>query len=353
MSIGKKQRAAATRLPPELLLEILSAAGVKVLSKTSLVHSSWRYPSQFLLQVDLSLPNRRIAKRWLQVSDRKCWSRKLTIPVGLDTEDAWSVLEGVDGLWHLALVAQESATGKSKFEIELLEASSLRGPSVFSDTPTLKHTLTLAVIVDLKSLRLTAPFSETIHSSISFIFPFHLATLFFKGLYSWYPDGLLHAIVTSSATSITTLDLDTYGSQEAATRFFETLLPLAPRLEHIELHGSDRTTAGLLAFLTACTNLTSFSCWEAKHSILSSLAPTVRKLQIGKNYVFHSDVLYDTLLTQSGVLDHVKLIRWSGISRASLKAQRGGNELLGDLEEKEIGTEFGVETQGNWYGLGL
>jgi len=131
MSIGKKQRAAATRLPPELLLEILSAAGTKVLSSTSLVHSSWRHPSQFLLQVDLSLPNRRIAKRWLQCENRKCWSRKLTIPVGLDTEDAWSVLEGVEGLWHLALVAQEGASGKSKFEVDLLEASSLRGPSVF------------------------------------------------------------------------------------------------------------------------------------------------------------------------------------------------------------------------------
>lgn len=47
------------------------------------------------------------------------------------------------------------------------------------------------------------------------------------------------------------------------------------------------------------------------------------------------------------------MIRWSGISQASLKAQRGGLELISDLEEKGIEMQFGATSKGHWYGLGL
>ncbi|GAA5881512.1 hypothetical protein JCM16303_005684 [Sporobolomyces ruberrimus] len=334
MSIGKKYRAAATRVPPEILLEILAATTHRDLQSTSLVHPTWRTPSQYLLHADLSLPSRKIAKSFLQVEGRKCYSRKLLLPISLDTEDCWEVLEGVDGLEHLVLVAQEGATGKSKFEVELLEASTLAG---------------------LKTLRLTAPFSEPVHPSTAFTFPFRLSTLSFKGTFASYPTALLECLVDSCATSITSLDLDVYGSAADASRFFDALLPIAPRLKHIEIHGSDRISSRhpLLVFLTGCSHLESFKCWEASQTLLASLSPTVSTLEICKTYIFHNDLLYDTLLTQSGVLDYVKLIKWSGISRASLKAQRGGNELLGDLEEKGIATRFGAETRGHWYGLGL
>jgi hypothetical protein len=131
MSIGKgrKTRAAATRVPPEVLLDILASAGNKTLRSAALVHPSWRIPSQYLLHCELSLPSRKIAKSFLQVEGRKCYAKKLSLPISLDTEDCWEILENVKGLEHLTLVAQEGATGKSKFEVDLLEASSLAGES--------------------------------------------------------------------------------------------------------------------------------------------------------------------------------------------------------------------------------
>ncbi|GAA5953170.1 hypothetical protein JCM3765_007431 [Sporobolomyces pararoseus] len=333
MSIGRKHRPAATRVPPEVLLDILATASNKTLRSASLVHPTWRTPSQYLLHSELSLPSRKVAKSFLQVEGRRCYSKKLSLPISLDTEDCWEVLEGVIGLRELALVAQEGATGKSKFEIEVLEASSLAG---------------------LHSLRLTAPFSEPVHPSIAFSLPFHLTNLSFKGTYDSYPTALLDALVTSSFSSITSLDLDVYGSQSSASRFYNALSPISSRLRQIQIHGSsDRVSPALLIFLTGCTSLESFACWEASPSLLSSLSTTVETLSICKTYVFHNDLVYDTLLTQSGVLNHIKLIRWAGISQASLKAQRGGLELISDLEEKGIRTEFGAVSHGHWYGLGL
>ncbi|GAA6010977.1 hypothetical protein JCM11491_005894 [Sporobolomyces phaffii] len=333
MSRPKTQRSPATRVPPEVLLVILANASNTTLRSTSLVHPVWRDPSQYLLHTELSLPSRQVAKKFLGVDRRrKTFAKKLSLPISLDTEDCCQVLEQVRGLDHLTLVATEGATGKSKFEVELLESTAL---------------------ASLRSLRLTAPFSEPIHPSTSFSFPFKLSAVSFKGTFCAYPTSLLDALVESSSSSVLSLDLDVYGTQAAASRFFDALLPFAARIEHIEIHGSDRSSAPLGIFLTACTSLKSFTCWEATPALLSSLSPTVATLTIQKTFIFHHDVVYDTLLSQSGVLDHVKLVRWSGISRASLKAQRGGFELLADLEEKGIQTQFGAESHGHWYGLGL
>ncbi|GAA5934951.1 uncharacterized protein JCM15063_003110 [Sporobolomyces koalae] len=335
MSVGKKQRVAATRLPPEVLLDILAQAGAnsKTLRSTALVHSSWRLPSQYLLHTELALPSRKIAKSFLQVPGRRCYARKLSLPISLDLEDCWEVLEGVEGLQQLTLVAQEGATGKSKFEIDLLEATSLK---------------------DLRSLRLAAPFSEPIHPSTAFTFAFQrLSTLSFKGPYMSWPIALLDALVVSTATSLNSLELDSYGSHASASRFFDALLPIAPQVQHVEVHGSDRSNPALLVFLTACTNLRSFTCWEATPAILDCLSPTVEALHIRKTYVFHNDILYDLLLTNSGVLAHLRQLRWSGITRATLKAQQGGFELLDDLAERGIETQFGAESVSTWYGSGL
>ncbi|GAA6058778.1 hypothetical protein JCM10212_001894 [Sporobolomyces blumeae] len=336
MSIENPSRpaAAATRLPPELVLAILATAGRKTLRATSLVHPTWRHPSQLLLEHDLSLPSRKVAKRWLQVRGRKTWTRSVCIPVGLDTEDAEEVLDGVrDGLEFLTLVAQEGASGKSKFEIDLLEASSLKG---------------------IKTLRLTAPFSDPIHPGVEFSFPFRLSSLSFKGLYDSFPSALVSALVHSSIDTLTTLDLDTYGSQATASTFFDALVAIAPKIKHLELHGSaDRTTPSLITFLTACTSLETFSCWEASLAVLCSLGATVKHLTISKNFIYHNDVPFDTLLCDSRLLDQLDKIKWPGISRATLKAQRGGGELLDDCRERGIETSFGVETIGNWYGLGV
>lgn len=127
MSITKDKRPAATRVPPELLLDILANASNKTLRSASLVHPTWRQPSQYLLHCELSLPSRKIAKSYLQVAGRKTYSKKLSLPISLDTEDSWHILEGLQGLEHLTLVCTEGATGKSKFEIDLLEASALSG----------------------------------------------------------------------------------------------------------------------------------------------------------------------------------------------------------------------------------
>ncbi|GAA5903460.1 uncharacterized protein JCM6883_005009 [Sporobolomyces salmoneus] len=337
MSIGKKQRvAASTRLPPEVLLDILSDATTRTLRSAALVHPTWKGPSQYLLHQEVSLPSRKIAKSFLQVQGRTQYSKKLSLPISLDIDDSCEILESTKGLQDLVLVSTEGATGKSKFEVELLEASSLAG---------------------LRSLQLTAPFSEPIdrciHPSASFTFPFRLKALSFKGTYDSYPSALLHGLADSSSTSITSLDLDVYGSQASATRFFDGLLALAPHLEHVEIHGSDRSSPALLIFLTACTSLKSFTCWMANPELLSALPHSVETLQICKTYVFHTDLAYDSLLSRSDILSHIRLIRWSGISEASLKAQRGGCELLADLAEMGIETQFGAVSQGHWYGLGL
>lgn len=242
-----------------------------------------------------------------------------------------------------------------------LKSSKLRHSQVSRGKQSLTSSTSSVILSDsfdcnkgLHSLRLTAPFSEPIHHSSSFAFPFHLTSLSFKGTYDSYPTALLDALVTSSLSSIASLDLDVYGSQSSASRFYSALSPISSRLRQIEIHGSsDRASPALLIFLTGCTSLKSFTCWEASPSLFSSLCPTVETLTICKTYVFHNDLLYDSLLTQSGILDHIKLIRWSGISQASLKAQRGGLELISDLQEKGIKMEFGAVSHGHWYGLGL
>lgn len=207
----------------------------------------------------------------------------------------------------------------------------------------------------LTSLRLTAPFSEPVHPASTFVFPFCLSSLSFKGPCDSYPSALLDSLVDSSSHSITSIDLDVYGTNAASTRFFESLVPLAGHLKRVELHGTDRSSPALVAFLTACTSIESFSCWEATPRLLSALAPTVKALEFNKTFFgFHDDLVYDALLTQAhGVLDHVTVIRFSGMSRASLAAQRGGCELLEDLAEKGIETHFGAVSYGHWYGLGL
>ncbi|CEQ41704.1 SPOSA6832_03442 [Sporobolomyces salmonicolor] len=323
---------ASTQLPPELLYDILSTSSKRTLRATSLVHSSWRGPSQALLETDLSLTSRRVAKSWLQIKGRKCKTRRLSLPVGLDTEDCWEVFESVEGLKELSLVAQEGAAGKSKFEGEVLECSRLK---------------------DIAMLHLAAPFSEPIYPSTNYTFPFSLSSLSCKGLFNAYPSAFIASLVASSLTTLVALDLDTYGSHSSASTFFAALLPVAPTLKHLKLHGSDRQVSPLLTFLTGCTSLESFTCWDATLPLLSSLPPSLRTLTIGKNYTFHSDMLYDELLTRSGLLEQLRTIRWAGISKATLKAQRGGGELLQECEERGIAVQFGVESVGDWFGYSM
>lgn len=198
-------------------------------------------------------------------------------------------------------------------------------------------------LAGLTDLRLEAPFTTPLSSALSL--PFHLASLTIRGLYSSLPAAVLDSLVSSSISTLTTLDVDAYGSNTSATTFFSALLPLAPTLLSLELHGSDRRVEPVFPFLSLARRLETFTCWEPTLPLLCALPNSVKTLNIGANFTWAHDFSkdsYQEMLTRSGLLNQLETIEWTGISMYTLKAQRGGELLLQECERRGIQVAFGV-----------
>ncbi|GAA5991357.1 hypothetical protein JCM11641_007561 [Rhodosporidiobolus odoratus] len=314
----------ATELPPELILDILSSSSRSTLLRTSLVSRTWRGPSQATLESHLSLPTQKIARAWLKCPNRRVRTRRLSLGAGLTEQEYEQVFETVDGLEELALVA-DVASSKAKVDARALQSKQLTG---------------------LRCLYLNAPLLAPTTETLSL--QFSLEVLSCKGLYRSFPRAILISIVAASHKSLTTLDLDCYGSNASAATSISSLQPLSGSVTSLELHGSDRQTPALLSFLSSSSSLTTLTCWEATLPLLAACPPSLKHLSIGKNYIFHSDQAYFDLLSGSGLLRQLSGIHFGGISSATLRAQIGGIELLRECEERGIDVQFGVEVSGRY-----
>ncbi|BGP38461.1 hypothetical protein JCM10450v2_002409 [Rhodotorula kratochvilovae] len=331
MATTSSTRAPAPFLPPELIHDILFPTSRATLLAASLVCRSWRDPAQALLEARLSLPTSKVARAWLACPGRKTRTRRLSLGAGLSIEECWAVFEGCEGLEELALLP-DPARARAKFDLRALQCPQLK---------------------NLRTLHLAAPFHD-LAPAVPWPLPFSLETLTCKGLYSSYPRPILAGIVASSRWTLATLDLDCYGSNTSARAFISAFRPITGVLRSMEIHGADRQVTPLLPFLSACTALTDFACWEATLPLLSALPRSLETLSVGKTF-FHSDAPYADLLSRSALLDRdagsrVKSIRWGGISRATLRAQYGGGDLLAECGDKGIKVEFGVEAAATRYG---
>ncbi|GAA5858558.1 hypothetical protein JCM8547_007359 [Rhodosporidiobolus lusitaniae] len=315
----------APYLPPELLLKILGTSDRPTLLSSSLVSRSYRAPSQYLLESRLSLPTSKVARTWLNCPGRRTRTRRLSLGAGLSREEAERVFETVEGLEELKVV-QDPMRPRDKFDARALQAKELK---------------------DLFFLRLNTPLVDSSASS-PLTLPFSLHTLRCKGLYSAFPPHIISAIVASSLSTLISLDLDCYGSNSSAEPFVAALYPLKDTITSIELHGTDRYTPALFDFLSSCTVLETFFCWEATSSLLASLPSSVKTLSIGLNYTQASSASYEELLVESGLLRQLDTLRFGGISSATLKSQVGGEELLQQCEERGIRVEHGVEVTGRY-----
>ncbi|GAA6000359.1 hypothetical protein JCM10207_007978 [Rhodosporidiobolus poonsookiae] len=314
------------RLPPELLLDILDTASTRTLHSASLVCHSWRAPAQHVLEGRLSLPTSKVARTWLSCPGRKTRTRRLSLGAGLSREESEEVFSTVDGLEELLLVGNDS-NSRIKFDARALQHEQLAG---------------------LKQLYVRAPFHDTRSNEPSLRFPFALTSLACKGPYRAFPASFLSALIASSGKTLTTLDLDCYGSNPSASAFISSLSALTSTITHLELHGADRQTPALLDFLASCTALTTLTCWEATLPLLQALPPSLKNLDIRKDYTFHSESPYEELLTRSGLLRQLESVRFGGISSATLRAQVGGCELLDECKERGIDVAFGVEVSGRY-----
>ncbi|GAA5924205.1 hypothetical protein JCM10213_004521 [Rhodosporidiobolus nylandii] len=317
-------------LPPELLLQILGTSSRATLLRASLVSRSWRGPARHLLESRLSLPTSKVARSWLSVPGRKTRTRRLSLGAGLGREECERVFETVEGVEELALMA-DPATPKGKFDVRALQSKELAG---------------------LRQLHIHAPLLD-IPSSEAIDLPFSLEALSCKGMYRSFPRSALCALVASSSGTLAVLDLDAYGSNPSAEAFIACLAPLSSTVTSLELHGSDRQTAALLSFLSTCTALSHFTCWEATLPVLSALSPSTKHVAIGKNFLFHGDPACEELLVRSGLLRQLNSLTFSGISSATLRAQVGGVELMQECEERGIVVEFGVEVSGRYGTFGF
>ncbi|GJN87258.1 hypothetical protein Rhopal_000206-T1 [Rhodotorula paludigena] len=306
-------RAEAPYLPPELISSILSTSSKPTLLSASLVSRDWRGPSQDLLESRLSLPTSKAARAWLACPGRKTRTRRLSLGSGLSIDECWEVFDSCDALEELALVPDPSRA-RAKFDLRALQS------------PKLKN---------------LAP-------AVPWPLPFSLKTLTCKGLYHIYPKPIVAAIAASSRTTLVELDLDCYGSNASARAFMSAFRPATECLQSMEIHGADRHTP-LLPFIASCRVLSRFACWEATPALLSALPATVTTLEIGKT-IFHSDAPYEDMFARANLLAQLKRVRWGGISRATLRAQIGGNELLEECRERDIEVEFGVVRNGGLYG---
>ncbi|GAA5834035.1 hypothetical protein JCM11251_003598 [Rhodosporidiobolus azoricus] len=315
----------APHVPPEVLLQILGGASKSTLLCASSVSRSWRGPAQEVLESRLSLPTPKVARSWLACPGRNTRTRRLSLGAGLTREECERVFQTVDGLEELAIVGNP-AQPKLKFDARALQSKKLAG---------------------LRQLYLIAPLTDSSPSQPLQI-PFSLAHLTCKGLYRAFPSSTMSALAHSSRTTLTSLDLDAYGSPTSAESFVRSFAPLASTVQHIEVHGSDRHTSALIEFLKSCIVLSTFTCWESPLSLLEALPASVKNLSIGKDYVFHSEAPYEELLVRSGLLRQLETIRFGGISIATLRAQAGGADLVKECEERGIEVDFGKEVSGRW-----
>ncbi|ORY86755.1 hypothetical protein BCR35DRAFT_302501 [Leucosporidium creatinivorum] len=309
----------APTLPPEVLLDILEQADPSTLRSSSRIARSFRVPSQYLLHRNLSLLTPTSLKAYQDAcgTRRDFAARKLHLLMGTVGEEGIKVLEKAHAMRELVLKSE-----RRKVKAEVLEQKNLAG---------------------LTDLRLEAPFAAPESSSLSF--PFSLASLTIRGLYSSLPTAVLDALVASSLATLTTLDIDAYGSNTSASTFFSSLLPLAPHLLSLELHGSDRRVEPIFPFLALARRLETFTCWEPTLPLLCALPPSVKTLNIGANFTWAHDFSkhsYEEMLTRSGLLNQLETIEWTGISMYTLKAQRGGELLLAECERRGIEVVFGV-----------
>ncbi|GAA5887351.1 hypothetical protein JCM6882_002501 [Rhodosporidiobolus microsporus] len=316
---------AAPHVPPEILLHILHTSSKQTLLSASRVSRSWRGPAQELLESRLSLPTPKVARAWLACPGRKTRTRRLSLGAGLTRDECERVFETVEGLEELAVVGNP-AQPKLKFDARALQSKQLAG---------------------LRQLYLIAPLTDSSPAEPLNV-PFSLTHLTCKGLYRGFPPSTMTSLVLASQKTLTSLDLDAYGSNPSAAGFIRAFAPLANTVQSIEVHGSDRLTPALTEFLASCTSLASFTCWEAPLALLEALPASVKNLEIGKDYVFHSEAPYEELLVRSGLLRQIETVRFGGISVATLRAQAGGADLIQECKERGIEVDFGKEVSGRW-----
>lgn len=342
----------APSLPPELLLDILEGGESSTLRSAALVESSWATPAQFLLHRNLVLLSPTALKAFAGgVQTRRPFpARKLHLLLGTQGEEGLKVLDQARGIKELLLKSE-----RRKMDASVLQRGSLSGMSCFAlasldRVPSLTSSSLLPLscpspnpFSDLTDLRLEGPFAPC--DDFDHPLPFSLTAFTIRGLYSSVTSALLAALVDCSAATLTTLDIDCYGPNTSATTLFTTLLPLAPQLLSLELHGSDRRVEPIIPFLAAAQRLTTFTCWEPTFTLLRSLPTSVRTLNIGANFTWAHDVSkdsYEEMLDRSGLLGQLKSVEFSGISMYTLKAQRGGAQLLAECERRKIEVTFGV-----------